>query len=217
MDAVTPFTVFTIFGVSVSSTVVATWAAMAIIIGSVIILGKFKPLFLQDLVDFLSNLVSDIMNIESVEPYLPFLGSLAIFLAVANIFGSFPLFSSPTSDLSTPVALALVVFFTVHVFGVRSQGFFGYLKDLASPIFMLPLEIVSQISRTISLAARLFGNILSGDLIVAVIMSLVPLFVPVVMMGLSLLIGLLQAYVFTALASVYIASALEVTAGEMNQ
>lgn len=189
---------------------------MAIIISSVVILGKFKPLLLQDLVDFLSNLVSDIMNIESVEPYLPFLGSLAIFLAVANTFGSFPIFSSPTSDLNTPIALSLVVFFAVHVFGMKSQGFFGYLKDLASPIFMLPLEIISQISRTISLAARLFGNMLSGDLIVAVILSLVPLFVPIIMMGLSLLIGLLQAYVFTALASVYIASALEVQTEEMK-
>ncbi len=208
---------FTIFGIPISSTVVATWTAMAIIISSVIILGKIKPIMLQDLVEFLSNLISDIMNIDSVEPYLPFLGSLAIFLAVANIFGSFPIFSSPTSDLNTPIALALVVFFAVHIFGVKAQGFFGYLKDLASPIFMLPLEIISQISRTISLAARLFGNILSGDLIVAVILSLVPLFVPVIIMGLSLLIGLLQAYVFTALSSVYIASALEVETGEMNK
>ena len=217
MESVTPFTMFTIFGIPISSTVVATWTAMAIIISSVIILGKIKPIMLQDLVEFLSNLISDIMNIDSVEPYLPFLGSLAIFLAVANIFGSFPIFSSPTSDLNTPIALALVVFFAVHIFGVKAQGFFGYLKDLASPIFMLPLEIISQISRTISLAARLFGNILSGDLIVAVILSLVPLFVPVIIMGLSLLIGLLQAYVFTALSSVYIASALEVETGEMNK
>jgi len=217
LESVTPFTMFTIFGIPISSTVVATWTAMAIIISSVIILGKIKPIMLQDLVEFLSNLISDIMNIDSVEPYLPFLGSLAIFLAVANIFGSFPIFSSPTSDLNTPIALALVVFFAVHIFGVKAQGFFGYLKDLASPIFMLPLEIISQISRTISLAARLFGNILSGDLIVAVILSLVPLFVPVIIMGLSLLIGLLQAYVFTALSSVYIASALEVETGEMNK
>ncbi len=208
---------FTIFGIPVSSTVVATWTAMAIIIFTVVIIGKIKPFLLQNLVEFLSNLISDIMNIDNVEPYLPFLGSLAIFLAVANIFGSFPIFSSLTSDLNTPIALALVVFFAAHIFGMKSWGFFGYLKNLASPIFMLPLEIISQISRTVSLALRLFGNILSGDLIVAVILSLVPLFVPVIMMGLGLLIGLLQAYVFTALSSVYVASALEVASGEMNK
>ena len=170
----------------------------------------FKPTLLEMLVGFLSNLISDIMGKPDIQDYLPLIGTMAIFLVILNLFGFFPVFASPTSDLNTPIALALVVFFAVHVFGIKSKGFSEYFKGLASPIFLLPLEIVGQVSRTISLAVRLFGNILSGDLIVSIVLGLVPLLVPLPLMGLSLIIGLLQAYVFTALMSVYIASAIEI-------
>ena len=184
---------------------------MAIIIGSVIIINKFKPGLNEMIVEFLSNLISDIMNINSPQPYLPLIGTLAIFIAIANSAGIIPVISSPTSDINTPLALAIVVFFAVYYYGIRAKGFGRYLKELASPVFLLPLEIVGQISRTLSLTLRLFGNILSGELIASILLSLVPLFVPLPMMGLSLLLGLLQAYVFTALASVYVASAIEIS------
>jgi F-type H+-transporting ATPase subunit a len=103
----------------------------------------------------------------------------------------------------------LAVFFSVHYFGIRAQGVLGYLKSLASPIFILPLEIIGQISRTLSLAVRLFGNIISTELIVAVIFMLVPLIVPLPLIGFSMFTGLLQAYIFAALATVYISTALE--------
>lgn len=209
MEAMTPTVVFTFFGVSVTSTVVATWFAMGIIILTVVLLSKFKPTILQIYTEFVSDLISSIMNTEDVHKFLPFLGTLMAFIAFANSIGIFPVFSSPTSNLNTTIALSIVVFFAVHSFGIQSKGFFGYLKDLASPIFMLPLEIISQISRTLSLSLRLFGNMLSGDLIVSIILNLVPLLAPLPMMGLSLLIGLLQAYVFTALSAVYISSAVE--------
>jgi F-type H+-transporting ATPase subunit a len=160
------------------------------------------------LLDFLDDMVSSLMG-RPAGPYLPFLGALAIFIAVANIIGVVPLLVSPTRDINTPLALALVVFFSVHYFGMRARGVLGYLKDLASPIFMLPLEIVGQVSRTLSLTLRLFGNIISTDLIVAVIFALVPLFVPLPMIGLSMFTGLLQAYIFTALAAVFISAGLE--------
>jgi F-type H+-transporting ATPase subunit a len=105
----------------------------------------------------------------------------------------------------------LVIFFAIHIYGVMAKGFLKYFKDFASPIFMLPLEIIGQISRTLSLSLRLFGNILSGELIASIVFSLVPLFLPLPLIGLSLLIGVLQAYVFTALASVYISSAIEIS------
>jgi len=184
---------------------------MILIVGSIMVMNRVKPVLLEMIVDFLTHLISDIMNVSTAEPYLPLLGTLAIFIAVANSIGIFPVLSSPTSDINTPLALAIVVFFAIHYFGIRSKGFIKYFKNLASPIFLLPLEIVGQISRTLSLTLRLFGNVLSGDLIVAILLSLIPLFVPLPLMGLSLLIGLLQAYVFTALACVYVASAIETT------
>lgn len=211
MEAVTPQVLFTLFGLPVRSTVVATWISMGLIIAVVVIFNRFKPFLLDDIVSFLSNLISSIMNIRNVERYLPVLGTLIIFIAVANTLGAFPLLSSPTSDINTTIALAVVVFLAVHVYGISTNGFFKYTKDFASPIFLLPLEIIGQISRTISLSLRLFGNILSGELIVSIVFSLIPLFAPLPLMGLSLLIGILQAYVFTALTSVYIASAVEIS------
>jgi F-type H+-transporting ATPase subunit a len=116
---------------------------------------------------------------------------------------------APTRDLNTPVALAVVVFFSVHYYGVRQQGLLGYLKNLASPVFLFPLEVIGQISRTVSLAVRLFGNVLSTELIVLVVFMLIPLLVPLPVIGLNIFTGLLQAYIFTALAAVYISTGLE--------
>ena len=211
MESITPQVVFYLFGLPIKSTVVSTWVSMMVIIAAVILMNTLKPDLAEMIVEFLSNLISDIMNIESPEPYLPLIGTLAIFITVANSTGIIPLLSSPTSDINTPLALALIVFFAIYYYGVRSKGFIRFFKELASPIFMLPLEIVGQFSRTLSLTLRLFGNVLSGDLIVSILLSLVPLFVPLPMMGLSMLLGILQAYVFTALASVYIASAIEIS------
>ncbi len=211
MQTISPQVVFLLFGLPVRNTVIATWAAMGLIFCSVFLINHFKSYLLEDLVNFISNMIAGIMNLKHVEHYLPVLGTLVIFIAVANSIGTLPIFSSPTSDLNSTVALALVVFFSVHYYGIRSKGFKKYLKEFASPIFLLPLEIISQLSRTISLSLRLFGNILSGELIAAIVFSLIPLFMPLPLMGLSLLIGLLQAYVFMALSSLYIASAIEVS------
>ncbi len=195
MSSTIPVTLFQVFGFPVTSTVVATWSAMALIVGLVLILRFIKPTLLEMIVDFISTMISDIMGTADVHDYLPLIGTMAILLVFLNLFGFFPVFSSPTGDLNTPIALALVVFVAVHFFGIKSKGFLGYLKDIASPIFLLPLEIVGQVSRTISLAVRLFGNILSGDLIVSIVLSLVPLLVPLPLMGLSFIIGILQAYI----------------------
>ena len=181
---------------------------MVLVVALAILARRHWPTALEKVVVFLNDSVSDIMG-RPAEPFLPFLGALAIFIAVANIIGVVPVLVSPTRDVNTPLALALVVFFSVHYFGMRAKGVLGYLKDLASPIFMLPLEIVGQLSRTLSLTLRLFGNIISTDLIVAVIFALVPLFAPLPMIGLSMFTGLLQAYIFTALAAVFIGAGLE--------
>jgi F-type H+-transporting ATPase subunit a len=166
------------------------------------------PLALEMLVNFLDDTVSSVMG-RPAEPYLPFLGTLAIFIAVSNVGGIKPDVVSPTRDISTPFAMSLFVFFSVYYFGIQDKGVVGYFKDLASPIFMLPMEIIGQLSRTLSLTLRLFGNIISTELIVAVIFMLVPLIAPLPLVGFSMFTGFLQAYIFTTLATVYISTALE--------
>jgi len=216
-----PRVVFTVFGIGVRDTVVSTWLMMLIVIGLGVLVRRQRPTMLEMLLDFLENLVSDLIGDQPLEEYLPFLGSLAIFVAFANVFSVLPSIPlpggemlsivAPTRDLNTPVALAIVVFFSVHYYGVRQQGLWGYVKNLASPVFLLPLEIIGQISRTVSLAVRLFGNVLSTELIVLVVFMLIPLFVPLPVIGLNIFTGLLQAYIFTALAAVYIGTGLEET------
>lgn len=200
--------VFYIGPLAVTDTVVFSWIAMAFIVGLVLLLRWRWSEALELALEFLNDLISDVMGRPAM-PYLPFLGTLAIYIATSNVIGAIPSLSTPTSDINTPFALALVVFFSVHYFGIREKGLRGYLKDLATPIFTLPLEIIGQLSRTLALTLRLFGNILSGEMIVAVLFSLVPLFVPVPMTAFGLFTGILQAYIFTALASVYIAAGVE--------
>ncbi len=219
MDRFFPQVVFSVFGVPVRDTVVSTWIMMVMLITLGIVVQRRWPILLEMLLGFLEDLIGDLLAGYPVEQYLPFLGSLAIFVAFANIFSLLPTIPlpgglmlpivAPTRDLNTPVALAVVVFFSVHYYGMRQQGVLGYLKNLASPIFLLPLEIIGQVSRTVSLAVRLFGNVLSTELIVAVVFMLIPLFVPLPVIGLNIFTGLLQAYIFTALAAVYISTALE--------
>jgi F-type H+-transporting ATPase subunit a len=211
MSEVTPQVMFLLWGIPVRDTVVSTWVMIALAIGSTILVGKRQPMALEMLLDFVTDLVSDVMQ-RPARPYLPFLSGLAIFIATANVIGMVPFIVSPTRDINTPLALALTVFLSVHYFGIRANGIGSYLRNMASPIYTLPLEIVGQISRTVSLTLRLFGNILSTEMVVAVIFALVPLFIPLALIGFSFLTGLLQAYIFTALAAVYIAAGLgEVT------
>lgn len=211
MEDIFPRVVFTILGIPIRDTVISTWVMMALILGAAVAINRAKPTALEMLVDFLNDLISGIIGRPAV-PFLPLLGALAIFIGVANVIGVVPFLISPTRDVNTPLALALVVFFSVHYFGIRSKGVVAYFKDMASPVFLLPLEIIGQLSRTLSLTLRLFGNIFSAELIVAIIFALVPLFVPLPLIGLGIFTGLLQAYIFTALAAVYIGAGIEASA-----
>lgn len=208
MDGFFPDTVFTVFGVAVKDTVISTWVVMASIIGSVWVIRRCCPILLERLLGFLTDNLSGIMGTRA-EPYMPFLGSLAIFIAVANVIGSVPVVLTPTRGINTPAALAIIVFFAVHFYGIRAKGGWRYFKDMASPIFMLPLEIIGQLSRTLSLTLRLFGNVISTEMIVAVIFMLVPLVAPLPLAALSMITGVLQAYIFTVLAAVYISTGVK--------
>jgi F-type H+-transporting ATPase subunit a len=212
MEDVFPQVVFSIFGIPVRDTVISTWIMMAIIVAGAVVVRYSFPTALEMLVSFLADMISDAMG-RPAAPYLPFLGALAIFIAISNIIGVVPIVTTPTRDINTPAAMAILVFFAVHVFGVREKGLFRYLKDMASPIYLapltLPLELFGQVSRTLSLTLRLFGNVISTEMIVAVIFSLVPLIAPLPLIGLSMFTGLLQAYIFTTLATVFIGAGLE--------
>jgi len=214
-----PKVVFSVFGIGVRDTVISTWLMMVIVLVVGIVLRRRRPELLDMVLEFLETLISDLLAGYPNERYFPFLGSLAIFVAAANVLSVLPAIPlpggrmltivAPTRDLNTPAALAIVVFFSVHYFGARQQGVLGYLKNLASPVFLFPLEVIGQISRTVSLAVRLFGNVLSTELIVLVVFMLIPLVVPLPVIGLNIFTGLLQAYIFTALAAVYISTGLE--------
>lgn len=218
MDAVTPQVIFKILGIPISNTIISTWAIMVIVIIFAWVIRKYRPGISEIIIESINGIISSVMPDDTkVIKYLPILGSLAIFLMFSNIFSFIPFMVSPTANINTTIALALVVFFAVHLYGIREKGIVGYLKDFAKPVFILPLEIVSQVSRTLSLSIRLFGNILSTDLIVAIIFSLVPFFVPLPLVALSMLTGVLQAYIFTVLAALYVASAIEVEEFEQER
>lgn len=147
---------------------------------------------------------------QKPQPYLPFVGTLFLFLACSNLLAIIPGFAAPTGSLSTTAALATCVFVAVPVFGIAKQGLWNYLKQYLQPsIFMLPFNIIGEFSRTLALAVRLYGNMMSGTVIAAILLSFVPLFVPVLMQAFGLLTGMIQAYIFAVLAMVYIASATQ--------
>jgi len=140
-----------------------------------------------------------------------FAGSLFLFIAGAAVVGQLPEVAAPTSNLAATSALAVLVFLAVPVAGIRVRGVGGYLRHYLRPNPLLfPLHVVSELSRTVALALRLFGNMMSGHLTVALLVALVGFLVPVPLMALDLLIGLLQAYIFTILACVYIGAAIRV-------
>jgi len=154
------------------------------------------------------QLVADIVG-RSVPWLAVFSGTLFYFLAASAIAGQLPEVRTPTSNLAVTSALAVLVFLTVPVAGIRAQGLKGYFGHYLRPSpLMLPLELMSELSRTFALAVRLFGNMLSGYLIVALIVALVGVFIPMPLMALDLLIGVLQAYIFAVLSTVYIGAAL---------
>tara|TARA_R110001583_G_scaffold45759_2_gene143839 strand:+ start:17364 stop:18041 length:678 start_codon:yes stop_codon:yes gene_type:complete len=140
--------------------------------------------------------------------YIAFIGTLFLFILVSNLCVIFPGYEPPTGSLSTTTALALCVFIAVPLFGIREQGLAGYLKSYMQPtVIMLPFNIISELSRTLALAIRLFGNVMSGGMIIAILLTITPLIFPLLLDVLHLLTGVVQAYIFSILATVYIAAA----------
>lgn len=208
--------VFHLLGIPVRDTVVFTWITIGIIVLAVLLLKLMKPNLLEMILEMVIGVVDDAMDVDDLHPYIPLLGSLLVFVLVSNIISVVPILKSPTADINTTIALALIVVLSVHVFGIRKKGLWGYLKEFASPIVLFPIELIGQLSRTLSLSMRLFGNILSGDIIVAIVFSIIPSFLPITMIALSMISGLLQAYVITTLAALFISSAVEINEEDLR-
>ena len=208
--------VFSVWGLRLNSTIVNTWIVMALLVGvSMMVTRNLRADVAPDrwrtaLEVIVKNIQGQIEEVtqRSARHVMYFAGSLFLFIALSNLMLVIPGFTPPTSSLSTTVALALSVLVAVPLFGISSKGLGGYLKAYVEPsIVMLPFNIIGEFSRGISLAIRLYGNVMSGGVIAAILLGVAPFFFPVVMDMLGLLTGLIQAYIFAILATVYISSA----------
>jgi F-type H+-transporting ATPase subunit a len=199
-----------------NGTIVFTWALMfALVVGSKLVTRKLSTglklspwqSLLEIVVTGIEKQIADV-GLARPEKYIGFLGTLFLFVAVASLCTIIPGYEPPTGSLSTTAALALCVFVAVPLYGIEQQGIGGYLKSYAQPtVIMLPFNIISELSRTLALAVRLFGNMMSGAMIIAILLTITPFIFPIAMSALGLLTGMVQAYIFFILAAVYIAAA----------
>ncbi len=199
-----------------NATIVFTWLVMVLLVGGSWLITRRLSTdthmsrwqnMLEAVVEMIQGQIREISH-QPPGRYLSFIGTLFLFIVVSNILTIVPWYHPPTGSLSTTTALALCVFVAVPVYGIAQGGILGYLKNYLQPTpFMLPFNIIGEFSRTLALAVRLFGNIMSGSIVAAILLSVTPLFFPVVMQALGLITGAIQAYIFAILAMIYIASA----------
>jgi F-type H+-transporting ATPase subunit a len=203
--------------ITINLTLVTTWALMILlVIGSKLITRQLKTgirisrwqAVLEMLVVGINQEIKAV-GLDEPEKYTGFIGTLFLFIGTCNLCIIFPVYEAPTGSLSTTAGLAIAVFLAVPFFGIEKEGILNYLKTYVKPTFiMLPFNLISELSRTLALAVRLFGNIMSGGMIIAILLSISPFIFPVVMKVLGLLTGMVQAYIFAILATVYIAAAV---------
>ena len=207
-----------------NATIISTWAVMAImVLGSKLVTRglttetRFSRW--QNLMEVLvTGIREQIREISGQDPreYLPFVGTLFLFVAVCNLLSIVPGYEAPTGSLSTTAALAVCVFVAVPLYGIAHRGLSYFAQYIKPSVFMLPFNIMGELSRTLALAVRLFGNVMSGTMIVGILLGVTPLIFPIVMQALGLLTGLIQAYIFAILAMVYIAAATRVQQREVD-
>ena len=205
-------------GFHLNATIVSTWLVMFILLliswlatRNLVMKPKISrwQISLEVIIGFIREQIREITQ-QNPDPFIPFLGSLFLFISISNLLDIIPGFRPPTGSLSTTTALAVCVFFAIPIFGVSRAGFKKYFKQYLEPsVLMLPFNIIGEFSRTLALAVRLFGNIMSGSLIAGILLIIAPLFLPIIMQVFGLLIGQIQAYIFTILATVYIGSAAQ--------
>lgn len=197
-------------------TIATTWALMLLLTGgSALITSRLssemhisrRQSVLEIIVTMIRQQIEEV-GLQNPEKYLPYIATLFLFIAFANLCTIIPGYEPPTASLSTTAALALSVFIAVPLFGIAEKGLTGYLKTYAEPApILLPFNIIGELTRTMALAVRLFGNMMSGEMILVILLTISPMLLPVLMNILGLLTGMVQAYIFSILATVYIAAA----------
>ncbi|HEY6927137.1 MAG TPA: F0F1 ATP synthase subunit A [Steroidobacteraceae bacterium] len=202
--------------VKLNATIVTTWLLMLLLaLGAWLITRRLSTELntsrwqaaLEILITGIDEQIKEV-GLAVPQHYLPFIGTLFLFIATANLLTILPVYEPPTGSLSTTTALALCVFVAVPLFGIGRRGWRRYLRSYREPtLLMLPFNLISEVSRTLALAIRLFGNMMSGTMIIAILLTITPFLFPVAMSALGLLTGMVQAYIFCVLAAVYIAAA----------
>lgn len=203
--------------VKINGTIVFTWGIMLLLaVGAKLITRHLSTdhqrshwqNLLEIIVTAMQKQIADV-GLRQPEKFIGFLGTLFLFVATAALCTVIPGYEPPTGSLSTTAALAFCVLIAVPMFGIQDQGLRGYLKSYLEPTFiMLPFNLISEVSRTLALAVRLFGNMMSGAMIIAILLTITPFLFPILMTLLGLLTGMVQAYIFSILAAVYIAAAM---------
>lgn len=203
--------------IKINATILFTWLLMAILatgakIATARLSTGMRRTRWQNILEVIVLAIEkQISEIGLVQPrrFLGFIGTLFLFVALASLCTIVPGYRPPTGSLSTTVALALCVFIAVPLYGIKELGLFGYIRTYTEPTFiMLPFNIIGEASRTLALAVRLFGNMMSGEMIIGILLTITPYIFPIVMTLLGLLTGMVQAYIFSILATVYIAAAM---------
>jgi F-type H+-transporting ATPase subunit a len=200
----------------INATMVYTWIVMALLlffswlatrnISSDIEISRWQNL-LEAIVSGIREQIREVSQ-DNPDHYLAFIGTLFLFIGLSNVLLIVPGYAAPTSSLTTTTALAICVFVAVPLYGITKQGLAAYLKEYFQPTFIfLPFHVLGEFTRTLALAIRLFGNMMSHDKVIGILLAITPLFFPIAMNALGLLIGMVQAYIFAILAMVYIASA----------
>jgi F-type H+-transporting ATPase subunit a len=202
--------------VKLNATILTTWILMLVLtVGAHLITRRLTTgvtlsrwqCALEIVITGIAKQIEEV-GLQAAGRYIAFVGTLFLFIATANLFTIVPGYDPPTASLSTTAALALCVFVAVPVFGIGQRGWRGYLNSYLRPtMIMLPFNIISEVSRTLALAVRLFGNMMSGTMILGILLTITPFVFPVAMSALGLLTGMVQAYIFSILATVYIAAA----------
>jgi len=210
-----PETVFTLGPVDVTDTVITTWLVMAgIIIMSWLLTRRLslKPSLPQEIVESCCEAVEKtVKDVLPIDPWLvvPVLGTIWIFIGISNLTGLLPGLKTPTSDINTTFAFAVISFSLTHVYGIAPLGLKGYLAHYREPtLLLLPFTMIAEVTRTLALAVRLFGNMLSGEMIALILIGVVGFLVPIPFTMLHIIIALIQAYIFGILTLVFIAEGI---------
>ncbi len=203
--------------ITLNVTILYTWLVMGILVGGSILVTRNLSSemnvsrwqhFLEIVISVVRGEISE-MTKKGADNYVPLIGTLFLFICTSNVLAVVPGYIAPTSSMTTTAALATCVFVAVPYYGISRNGVLHYVKEYFQPNFIFfPFHVMGELSRTLALTVRLFGNIMSHEKVIGILLAVTPFLFPVVMQILGLLIGVIQAYIFAILSMVYIASAL---------